>query len=249
MDARAPCIRRSARPRPATLTTMSAPIAKDRMTHEFVKGLWKENPIFIAALGLCPALAVTNSLVNGVAMGAATFFVLVGASLLVSLLRSAIPKPVRISIFLIIIATFVTTVDFLLAALLPDIHKALGAFLSLIVVNCVIMGRQEAFASKNPVGLSLADAAGMGGGFGLALVMIGSIREILSNGTLGGFSIFGKNFEPWVIMALPPGGFLTLGVLLILFAHLTARSARRKTEAQARHHSQPIPAAQPRRTS
>lgn len=198
-----------------------------RIGPEFVKGIWRENPVFIAALGLCPALAVTNSLINGLAMGGATFFVLVGSSLLVSTFRNLIPKQVRISIFIIIIATFVTIVDFTLAALLPEVHKALGAFISLIVVNCLILGRQEAFASRNRLGPSLADAFGMATGFALALALIGGFREILANGTLGGVSLFGDRFEPWVIMALPPGGFLTLGALLMVFAWLEKRFGRK----------------------
>ncbi len=125
---------------------------------ELVKGLWRENPVFVALLGLCPALAVTNTLMNGLVMGLATCFVLICSSVLVSLLRKAIPKAVRISTYIIIIATFVTVVDFVLAALMPDAHKQLGAFLSLSVVNCLILGRQEAFASENPVGLAVAGA-------------------------------------------------------------------------------------------
>ncbi len=210
---------------------------------EGVKGIWRENPVFIAVLGLCPAMAVTNSLINGVVMGAATTFVLVGASLFVSLLRHVIPKPVRISIYIIIIATFVTIVDFALAAYMPAAHRELGAFIALIVVNCLILGRQEAFASRNKVGPSLADAVGMSLGFTLALVMIGGIREVLGSGTLGGVPVFGADpslpsdgvavFEPWVIMVLPPGGFLTLGVLLTIFAYLKNASAERKKQELA----------------
>ena len=185
---------------------------------EFSKGVWKQNPVFVAVLGLCPALAVTNSLVNGLAMGLASTFVLVGSSLLISLLRKFIPAPVRISIFIIVIATFCTTVDFLLQAYAYELHKELGAFIALIVVNCLILGRQESFASKNAPPLAVADALGMAVGFTLALSMIGAIREILGKGTLGGVSIMGENFEPWVIMILPPGGFLTLGALLFVFA-------------------------------
>ncbi len=206
---------------------------KGRHAQEFVKGLWKENPVFVAVLGLCPALAVTNSFINGLAMGAATFFVLVGSSLLVSLLRKIIPKPVRISMYIIIIATFVTTVDLALAALFPVIHKELGAFISLIVVNCLILGRQEAFASKNKVGLSLSDALGMSTGFTLALVMIGGIREILGNGTLVELPLFGDGFEPWVIMILPPGGFFAMGGLLLLFAYIKKISQNKKQAREA----------------
>jgi len=202
-----------------------------RFNDELVKGLWKENPVFVSALGLCPALAVTNSLINGIAMGAATFFVLFGSSLFVSLLRNIIPKPVRISLYILIIATFVTVVDFGLAAVLPEIHKALGAFISLIVVNCLILGRQESFASKNPVSASLADAIGMAGGFTLALSMIGGVREILGNGSLLGYPLFGDNFEPWVIMILPPGGFFTLGALIFTFSWYKQRVENKKSDS------------------
>ncbi|PIE90510.1 MAG: electron transport complex subunit RsxE [Acidobacteria bacterium] len=208
-------------------------MASDNRFHdELVKGIWKENPVFVSALGLCPALAVTNSLINGIAMGAATFFVLFGSSLLVSTFRNIIPKPVRISLYILIIATFVTMVDFALAAVLPDIHKALGAFISLIVVNCLILGRQESFASKNSVGVSLADAIGMASGFTLALAMIGGVREILGNGSLLGFPLFGDGFEPWVIMILPPGGFFTMGTLIFLFSWFKERKEK-KTEKKA----------------
>jgi electron transport complex protein RnfE len=210
---------------------------------EAVKGIWRDNPVFIAVLGLCPAMAVTNSLINGAVMGLASTFVLVGASFFVSMLRKVIPKPVRISIYIIIIATFVTMVDFGLAAYMPAAHRELGAFIALIVVNCLILGRQEAFASRNKVGLSLADAIGMSLGFTLAMVMIGGIREILGSGTLGGFPVFGSDpalpaegamvFEPWVIMVLPPGGFLSLGALLALFAHLRIRSERKRAAGAA----------------
>jgi electron transport complex protein RnfE len=185
---------------------------------EFVKGLWKENPVFVAVLGMCPMLAVTNTGINAVAMAAATFFVLVGSSFLISVLRKAIPRQVRISTYIVVIATFVTVADFTLQALVPDVHRELGAFISLIVVNCLILGRQEAFASRNSVGLAVADAVGMGFGFAIALVALGSVREILGMGSLFGVSLFGPNFEPWVIMILPPGGFLMLGLLLLFFA-------------------------------
>ncbi len=200
---------------------MSASSVDEKLASaEFIKGLWRENPVFIAVLGLCPALAVTNSLQNALVMGAASTFVLCGSSLLVSLMRKVIPKPVRISVYIIIIATFVTIVDFVLGALMPAAQKQLGAFIALIVVNCLILGRQEAFASKNGPWLALADAAGMSLGFTLAMAMIGGIREILGNGALLGIPLFGPNFEPWVIMVLPPGGFLTLGALLAFFAYL-----------------------------
>lgn len=197
---------------------------------EFVKGIWKENPVFVQVLGMCPMLAVTNSAVNALAMGGATFFVLLGSSTLVSLLRNFIPSQVRITTYIIIIATFVTVADFVLKALVPAVHKELGAFISLIVVNCVILGRQEAFAGKSPVRLAVVDAMGMGAGFTLALFLLGSVREILGSGSLFGFSLFGEQFEPWVVMILPPGGFIMLGVILLVFNALRERRKRMRGE-------------------
>jgi electron transport complex protein RnfE len=169
----------------------------------------------VQLLGLCPALAVTNTVANAIAMGLATFFVLLGSSLLVSTLKRLIPGEVRISAYILIIATFVTIADMVLAAVVPEIHKALGAFIALIVVNCMILGRQEAFASKRPVGRAALDAIGTGAGFMLALLLMGGIREVLGNGSFLGVPLFGDAFEPWIIMILPPGGFFTLGLLLL----------------------------------
>jgi electron transport complex protein RnfE len=199
------------------------PDSNGRTAEEFLKGIWRENPVFVAVLGMCPVLAVTNTAINSLAMGLATMFVLVFSSLLVSSLRKAIPKQVRITTFIIIIATFVTVVDFLLAALTPQVHKELGAFIALIVVNCLILGRQEAFASKNNVKLALADALGMSVGFAFALLCIGVVREILGNGSLFNVALFGEGFEPWIVMILPPGGFFTLGFLLLFFNWLQKR--------------------------
>ncbi len=204
------------------------PLAGNRTAGEFLKGLWKENPVFVMVLGMCPVLAVTNTAINSLAMGLATMFVLVFSSLLVSLFRDWIPGPVRITTFIIIIATMVTVIDFLLAAVVPDIHKELGAFIALIVVNCLILGRQEAFASKNNVKLALADAFGMSVGFVFALFCLGAVREILGNGSLFDIPLFGSNFEPWVVMILPPGGFFTLGFLLLFFNWLEKRKERLK---------------------
>lgn len=187
---------------------------------EMLKGLWRENPVFVQVLGMCPTLAVTNSAVNALAMGVATAFVLVASSALVSLMRKAIPKQVRISAYILIIATFVTVADMALQAAVPAVHKELGAFIALIVVNCLILGRQEAFASKHGLNLAVADAVGMAGGFAVALLCLGGSREILGSGSLFGFSLFGPSFEPWVIMVLPPGGFLMLGAFLLLFNRL-----------------------------
>lgn len=199
------------------------PSGPEALYAEFAKGIWKENPVFVQVLGMCPVLAVTNSAVNAVAMGAATLFVLVGSSFLVSLLRRYIPKQVRISTYIIIIATFVTIADFSLEAIAPAVHRELGAFISLIVVNCIILGRQEAFASRNSPPAALADALGMGLGFAFALLCLGGTREILGSGSIFGVSLFGERFEPWVIMVLPPGGFFMLGAILLVFASMKQR--------------------------
>jgi Na+-translocating ferredoxin:NAD+ oxidoreductase subunit E len=184
-------------------------------TQDLMRGVWKENPVLIQGLGLCPALAVTNTVENAIAMSAATMFVLLGSSLLISLLKTSIPKEVRISAYILIIATFVTVVDLTLNAVVPEIHKALGAFIALIVCNCMILARQEAFASKRPVGRSLLDALGTGAGFTIALLMMGVSRELLGNGTLLGYDVMGPSFEPWIIMILPPGAFFAIGFILL----------------------------------
>jgi electron transport complex protein RnfE len=165
-------------------------------------------------------------------MGGATLFVLVASSALVSALRRLVPGGVRISVFIIIIATFVSAVDFGLAALMPSAHKQLGAFIALIVVNCLIMGRQEAFASRHRVGLAVADAVGMGLGFTLALAAIGAVRELLGAGSLLGVRVLGASFEPWAIMLLPPGGFFTLALLLLLSSWQTRRRERQAAAPQ-----------------
>ncbi len=201
--------------------------SKPRSSYEeMMKGLWRDNPVFVQVLGMCPMLAVTNSAVNAIAMGLATFFVLTISSFLVSSFRNVIPKQVRISIYIVIIATFVTVVDYTLLALFPAIHKELGAFIPLIVANCLILGRQEAFASRHGVKLAVMDAIGMSMGFLLALFSLGAVREILGEGKLFGISLFGDNFEPWVIMILPPGGFITLGLILLFFNWVTQKRAK-----------------------
>lgn len=182
---------------------------------DLLRGIWRENPVLIQMLGLCPALAVTNTVENSITMGLATFFVLCGSSFLVSIFKRFIPHEVRISTYILIIASFVTVADMTLEALVPETHKALGAFIPLIVVNCMILGRQEAFAAKRSVGRSLLDAAGTGVGFIIALLMLGTVREVVGYGTFLGISLFGPSYEPWVVMILPPGGFLTLGFLLL----------------------------------
>ncbi len=204
---------------------------------EFVKGIWRDNPVFVQVLGMCPMLAVTNSAINAVAMGLATFFVLVGSSILVSSLRNWIPKQVRISCFIIIIATFVTVADYTLLAIVPTVHKELGAFIPLIVANCMILGRQEAFSSRYPVRLAVFDAMGMASGFLLALFSLGAVREILGDGALFGIRLFGTNFEPWIIMILPPGGFLTLGIILLFFNWFKAKKDAFMAEVAAAERS------------
>lgn len=192
-------------------------------TNEFIKGVWEQNPIFVQALGMCPTLAVTNSATNALAMGLATAFVLMMSNTLVSLLRGFIPRQVRIACYILIIATFVTAVDYLIQAVNLHLHKALGAYVALIVVNCVILSRAEAFASKNTLTKSLQDAAGMGTGFTLALLCLGIIRELLGSGSLFGWAVMGDSFERWVIMVMPSGGFFVLGFLVLLFNGIQSR--------------------------
>lgn len=199
----------------------------------FVNGIWKENPVLVTTLGLCPTLAVTNSVANSLTMGLATLSVLTCSSMLVSSVRKYVPNQVRISTFILIIATFVTLADMVLEAIVPAIHKALGAFIALIVVNCIILGRQEAFASKNSIGRSALDAIGSGLGFTLTLLLMGIPRELLGNGSLLGIDVMGPRFEPWVIMILPPGGFLMIALLLIGKNWFALRSIRPKAERLA----------------
>ncbi len=181
---------------------------------EFNKGLWKENPILRLLLGMCPTLAVTTSAINGLGMGLATLAVLICSNLVVSQLRKLIPKKVRIPAFIVVIASFVTMVDLTMNAFAHDLHKSLGLFIPLIVVNCLILGRAEAFASKKPLLGSFVDGLGMGIGFTLALVVLGSIREVLGNGTIFDVALFGKGFLPMIVMILPPGAFIMLGFLM-----------------------------------
>jgi len=195
---------------------------------EFTKGLWDENPVFRQLLGLCPTLAVTNAVINGFAMGMATAFVLIFSSLVVSSIKKLIPSQVRIATYVVIIATFVTVADRFLAAFFPPISKSLGPYVPLIVVNCIILGRQEAFSSKNTVGRSLIDALGMSSGFVLAMLILSAIREILGMGTFLGYQVMGLWFKPWIIMILPPGAFITLGILLALALQIERKTKSRK---------------------
>jgi electron transport complex protein RnfE len=201
-------------------------MSKTSLGHEVVKGIWKENPVLIQLLGLCPTLAVTNSAINGMAMGLATTFVLLSSSIIISLLRKVIPHQVRIASYIVIIATFVTVADRYLAAFFPLISKELGPYVPLIVVNCIILGRAEAFAAKNGIGRSILDAVGMGLGFIVVLVLLGAFREILGSATVFGITVLGEWFEPWMVMILPPGAFLGLGLFIGLTNWINARRAK-----------------------
>jgi electron transport complex protein RnfE len=201
-------------------------------TDEFLKGLWEENPVFIQVLGMCPALAVSNTARNALAMSLATLFVLVMSNTVIAALRRFIPKQVRIASYILVIATFVTVVEYLIQAISLELHKALGAFISLIVVNCLILGRAEAFASKNTIGRSILDGLGMGVGFGFALFCMGAAREILGSGSLFGVQLFHDGFQGWVMMILPSGGFFTLAGWLLLFNVLRQRRARSRALAE-----------------
>ena len=197
----------------------------------FFKSLWNgiipENPVFRLVLGMCPTLAVTTAAINGLGMGLTTMAVLVASNVVISLLRNFIPGKVRIPAYVVIIASFTTIVGMLLKAYIPVLDKALGLFIPLIVVNCLILARAESFASQNGVLDSLADGMGMGLGFTLSLTILGSLREILGAGSIFGISLFGLSYEPALIMILPPGAFLTLGLLMGLLNKMSDRKAER----------------------
>ena len=196
---------------------------------------WKQNPIFVKILGMCPTLAVTNSVSNALTMGVAVIFVLVVSNVLISLVRKLIPKQVRIAAFIAIIATAVTVVDYVLKAVSIPIYKALGPFVALIVVNCIILERAESFASKNGIWDSVLDGFGSGLGFSVGLLCLGAVREVLGAGTFLGVPLFGPNYEPWVLFLLPPGGFITLAAWLLVFAWW-----RERRDAAAKKASEPI---------
>lgn len=177
-------------------------------------GLIDENPTFVQVIGMCPTLAVTTSAINGLGMGLSTTAVLVCSNIVIAMMRKIIPSKIRIPAFIVVIATFVTIIGMLLKAYIPSLDAALGLFIPLIVVNCLILGRAESFASKNKTLESAADGLGMGLGFTLSLTVLAAIREILGNGSLFGISLFGASFEPALLFILPPGAFLTLGFLL-----------------------------------
>lgn len=189
----------------------------------FLRGLWSNNAIFRLVLGMCPTLAVTTSAKNGLGMGLATTFVLLCSNVAISAIRRIIPGKVRIPAFIVVIATFVTVVQLVMEAYAFALYQALGIFIPLIVVNCLILGRAEAFASRQPILVSIADGAGMGFGFTLALVSLGAVRELLGAGQLFGLQLLGSVFHPMLLMVLPPGAFLALGFLLAAINSLPGR--------------------------
>ena len=194
------------------------------LMNEFTKGIIRENPLFRLLLGMCPALAVTTSVNNGLGMGVAFTGVLLASNIVVSAMRSIIPASVRIPAFIVIVATFVTITDLLMHAFTPDLYTALGIFIPLIVVNCIILGRAESFASRNPILPSIVDALGMGAGFTLALVIVSAVREVLGAGTFFGLPVLPENI-PALMLILPPGGFITLGCLLGLLNKFQKKTA------------------------
>jgi electron transport complex protein RnfE len=184
------------------------------LKNDFLNGIIKENPVLVLMIGLCPTLAVSNNAVNGFGMGIAASFVLICSNIVIAMVRKYTPDQIRIPIFIIIISTFVTITDYVMQAYYPALYRQLGVFVPLIVVNCIILGRAEAFAYKNKVWSSTLDGFGMGLGFTLVITVIGAIREIIGNGTIFGKAIFSQGFQPALIMILPPGGFITIGILM-----------------------------------
>ena len=203
---------------------------KPRLGSVFLNGILTENPTFRLVLGTCPTLAVTTSAMNGIGMGAAATFVLLGSNIVISLLRKFIPDKVRIPAFIVIICTFVTIVQMVMQAFLPSLYESLGMFIPLIVVNCIILARAEAFASKNGVVASAVDGIGMGIGFTLAITLIGCIRELIGSGTIFGLTVFGAAYEPMQLMVMAPGGFITFGLLIGIVHALTTRASKKKAQ-------------------
>lgn len=196
--------------------------------NELIKGIYKENPIFRIVLGLCPVLAVSTSISNAIGMGIAATFVLICSNIIVSMIRKGVPPKIRIPVFIVVIAAFVSLVEMLMQAFQPALFKSLGIFVPLIVVNCIILGRAEAFASRNGVFYSIMDAVGMGIGFTLGLIFIASFRELIGDGKLLGFPIMGAGYEPVLLMILAPGAFITMGLMLGFFNFMDIRKANKK---------------------
>lgn len=191
------------------------------------RGIISENPILVMLLGMCPTLGVSTSAINGVGMGAATLLVLIFSNSAIALVKNIIPPMVRIPSFIVIIATIVTVVDLLMAAYFPGLHAALGIYIPLIVVNCIILGRAEAFASKNTIRQSILDALGMGLGFTLALSVLGAVREVLGNGSIFGYALFGEDISPVLLFIMPPGAFLALAAMIVVFNRLRAKESEK----------------------
>lgn len=213
-------------------TPQPLPSPSDTMA-AFTTGLWKQNPVFVMVLGMCPTLAITNSVRNAIAMGLATTFVMASANGFISMIRKLVPKQVRIATYILLIATSVTIVDYLVKAISIPVYKALGAFIPLIVSNCLTLERAESYAGRNPIGKSILDGLGMGLGFTFALTCLGTVREVLGAGTFLGFSLFGPNFEPWVLFLLPPGGFISLAIWLLTFTFWKEQAEKRKRAREA----------------
>lgn len=198
---------------------------KINQTQNFLKGIVKDNPVFVMLLGMCPTLGVTSSAFNGLGMGVATLFVLLMSNIVVSLIKSQVPSKVRIPAFIIIIASFVTIVEMVLEAFIPFLYEQLGIFIPLIVVNCLILGRAEAFASKNNILSSILDALGMGLGFVIALTLLGATREILGSGSLFEYKFVPEDANTFILFILPPGAFIALAYLTVLFNKISTKTA------------------------
>ena len=199
----------------------------------FMNGILRENPIFRLLLGMCPTLAISTAVSQGIGMGLASTFVLVSSNLVISLLRNVIPEKVRIPSFVVVIATFVTIVDLLMKAFLPELSKSLGVYIPLIVVNCIIFARAEAFASKNTPLRAIVDGFGMGAGFTLAITLLSAVREVIGSGTFLGMQVMPDTYQPMAIIIRPPGGFLTLGILLVL-VNAAVKAFEKRKEAKAK---------------
>lgn len=193
----------------------------NKSIQNFTRGIFRENPVFVMMLGMCPTLGVTTSMANGIGMGLATLFVLALSNMAISLVKSLIPAMVRIPCYIVIIASFVTIINLLMEAYLPSLHAQLGIYIPLIVVNCIILGRAEAFASKNNIVQSLLDGLGMGIGFTIALALLGGIREILGSGAILNYSLIGENGYPILLFIMPPGAFLALAALIMIYNKLS----------------------------
>lgn len=205
-------------------------INKQEMKKIFLDGIVYKNPIIVQLLGMCSALAVSTSVINGLGMGVSVTVVLVFSNVIISLLRNVIPNQIRIASYIVVIAGLVTVVDMVLKAYIPSLSASLGLFIPLIVVNCIILARAESFASKNPVLASAADGLAMGIGYTAAMVVVSAIREIVGNGTILGFDIFGGNYSPALLIILPPGGFLVLGGVIALFQYVRSKTEKKEGE-------------------